>query len=125
MDMQVDFVVRGARGDTTEALREYAARRLSFAVRRFTHRVRHLTVRLVDENGPRRGVDARCSITADLVDGGQLFVEATAAWPFAAITLAAGRLSEALRREADRHAVHRDGTALTSRHKLERDLLVP
>ena len=102
MDMQIEFLVRGARTNTTETLREYAHRRLSFAVRRFTHRVRHVTVRLVDENGPRRGVDTRCSITADLADGGQIFVDAMAAWPFAAITLAAGRLGEALRRDADR-----------------------
>jgi ribosome-associated translation inhibitor RaiA len=119
MDTQIEFHVRGGRDDTTEALREYAFRRLSFAVRRFTHRVHHLTVRLVDENGPRRGVDSRCAITADLAGGGQLFVEATAAWPFSAITLAAGRLSEALRRDADRHAVRRKGSLETSRHKLE------
>jgi ribosome-associated translation inhibitor RaiA len=111
MDTEIEFFVRGARSDTIAPLREHAVRRLSSAVRRFTHRVRHLTVRLVDENGPRRGVDARCSITTDLTDGGVLFVEATAAWPFAAITLAAGRLSEALRREADRHAEHRAGSA--------------
>ena len=107
MDLPIEVVVRGGRIDTTEALHEYALHRLSFAVRRFRHRVRHLTVRLVDENGPRRGVDSRCSITADLIDGRQLFVEATAAWPFAAITLAAGRLSEALRRNTDRHLVRR------------------
>ena len=57
MQTKIEFLVRGVRSDTTEALREYALRRLSFALRRFTHRVRHLTVRLVDENGPRRGVD--------------------------------------------------------------------
>ena len=104
MEMQIAFLARGGRSDTTEALREYALRRLSFTVRRFRHRLRHVTVRLVDVNGPRRGVDSRCSITTDRVEGGQLFVEATAAWPFAAITLAAGRLGEALRRDADRHA---------------------
>ena len=124
MDTRIQFFVRGARSETTDALREYAIRRLSFAVKRFTHRVRQLTVRLVDENGPRRGVDARCSITADLVDGGQLFVEDTAARPFAAITLAAGRLSEALRRKADRHAGHRAGPAGTSAHRAEGRLRV-
>ncbi len=107
MHPRIEFLVRGVHGEATDVLHEYALRRLSFALRRFNHRVRHLTVRLVDENGPRRGVDSRCSIAADLVDGGQLFVEATAAWPFAAITLAAGRLSEALRRHVDRHTVHR------------------
>jgi ribosome-associated translation inhibitor RaiA len=124
MDMRIEFVARGGRSDTTDALREYALRRLSFAVRRFRHRVCHLMVRLVDVNGPRRGVDSRCSITADLVDGGQVFVEATAAWPFAAITLAAGRLSEALRRDAGRHSVRRGGSARTSQHTFEGHLRV-
>jgi putative sigma-54 modulation protein len=107
MDTRIEFLVRGGQNETTDALREYALHRLSFAVRRFRHRVRHLTVRVVDVNGPRRGIDSRCSITADLVDGRPLFVEATAAWPFAAITLAAGRLGEALRRDTDRRVVRR------------------
>jgi ribosome hibernation promoting factor len=107
MDLPIEIFVRGGRTDATDALHEYARHRLSFAVRRFRHHVRHLTVRLVDENGPRRGVDSRCSIAADLIDGGQLFVEATTAWPFAAITLAAGRLSEALRRHTDRYVARR------------------
>ena len=124
MDMRVEFSRRGGRSDTTKALHEYALRRLSFAVRRFQPRVRHVKVRLVDVNGPRGGVDSRCSITADLVDGAQLFVEATAAWPFAAITLAAGRLSETLRREADRQAARRGGFAGASRHRLEGHLWV-
>jgi hypothetical protein len=66
METQIEFHVRGGRSEMVEALSGYALHRLSFAIRRFKHRVRHLTVRLVDENGPRRGVDSRCSITADL-----------------------------------------------------------
>ena len=103
MDLRTDVVIRGRYSETTDALREYALRRLSFAVRRLRHRLGHVTIRLTDLNGPRRGLDSRCSMTADLIDGRQLFVQATAAWPFTAITLAAGRLSEALRRTADRH----------------------
>lgn len=122
MDMRIEFLVRGGRRDTTAALREYALHRLSFAVRRFRHRIRYVTVRLVDMNGPRRGVDSRCSIAADLVDGGQLFVQATAAWPFAAITLAAGRFSETLRRKSDRHSVQRGGSAGPSRQRLDGQL---
>jgi len=105
MDMRVEFFVRGGHADTPEVFRDYAQRRLAFTVRRFGHRVRRLTVRLVDQNGPRRGVDSRCSLTADLVDGRRLFVEAIAAWPFAAITAAAARLNEALRRDGQRFAL--------------------
>ena len=103
MEMQTDVFVRGARKDTTEALREYARRRLSFAISRFRHRVHHITVRLVDLNGPRRGIDSRCSMTADLVDGRSLVVEATEASPFVAITRAAERLGGVLRRGSGRH----------------------
>lgn len=107
MDLPIEFVVRGGNSETLDETREYGLRRLSFAIGRFRHRLRHLTVRLVDENGPRRGVDSRCSLTADLADGGRLFVEATAAWPYAAMTMAAARLTEALRRDGDRHAAFR------------------
>jgi putative sigma-54 modulation protein len=124
MDIPMALFLRSGGSDTTEALREYAGRRLSFAVRRFQHRIRHVTVRLLDVNGPRRGVDSRCTVTADFVDGGGLFVEATAAWPFAAITLAAGRLSEALRRDAGRHAARRGTSAGASRHRHEGHLRV-
>jgi ribosome-associated translation inhibitor RaiA len=110
MDMPIEFLARVGRSDT-EALREYASHRLSFVGRRFRHRVSHLTVRVVDVNGPRRGVDSRCSIAADLVDGGRLFVEASAVVPFAAIALATRRLDDALRRETGRHAARRGASS--------------
>jgi ribosome-associated translation inhibitor RaiA len=122
MDLRIEVLTHGTRTDTREGLREYAARRLSLAVKRFSHRIQRVTVRLVDENGPRRGVDSRCSISAELAEGGQLFVEAIAAWPFAAVRLAARRLAEALRRDGGRHAVRRGGPADTSPHSQEGDL---
>ena len=69
MELPIEFSVRSGRPDTIDALRESAARRLTFAVGRFRHRIRRITVRLVDQNGPRRGVDSRCSITAELLNG--------------------------------------------------------
>ena len=103
MDMSVEFLIRAGQVDTAGALRDYAERRLSFALRRFAHQLEHVMVRLVDVNGPRRGVDSRCSIAARLVDGRRIFVEASAAWPFAAITQAAHRLNQSIRRERGRH----------------------
>jgi ribosome-associated translation inhibitor RaiA len=105
VDTRIELFVRDGHADVPEEVREYAHRRLAFALRRFGHRVRQVTVRLVDQNGPRRGVDTRCSLTADLADGRRVFVEARAAWPFAAITAAAARLGEALRRDGERHAI--------------------
>ena len=114
MEKPVAFLIRGAGRDATEALRNYALRRLSFAVRRHEHRVRQLTVRLVDQNGPRGGRDSRCSMTAELVEGGQLFVEAQAARPFASVALAAKRLSHVLGRDTDRHTAHRPDVVAAS-----------
>lgn len=98
MEISIEFLIRAGQADTAEALREYAERRLSFALRRFAHKIQHVLVRVVDVNGPRRGIDTRCSMTANLSDGRRVFVAANAAWPFAAITQAAHRLNESIRR---------------------------
>ncbi len=102
MDVPIDFVMRSASATDPGALRAYAERRLGFALRRFENRARQITMRLGDINGPRRGIDSRCSITLQLHDGRHIDVEATTAWPFASITLAAKRLNEALRRELEK-----------------------
>jgi putative sigma-54 modulation protein len=99
MEVPIDVVIRSASAADPDTLRTYAERRLAFALRRFEHRARRVMVRLGDMNGPRRGVDSRCSITLELRDGRHIDVEGVTAWPFASITLAAKRLNEALRRE--------------------------
>jgi hypothetical protein len=89
MQVPTDFVIRcdGAAGSAP--LREYAERRLAFALRGFEGRARHLKVRLSDVNEPRGGVNSRCSITLQLRDGRSIGVETTSAWPFASVTHAA------------------------------------
>ena len=72
-------------------------------------------MRLVDLNGPRRGVDAHCSITVDLAGARRIFVDATTAWPFASVTRAAHRLGKAVRRELGRSAFHRDPSSYVRR----------
>ena len=102
MDVPIDFVVRSASVADPDVFRTYAERRLAFALRRFEHRARRVLVRLGDTNGPRGGVDSRCSITLQMRDGRHIDVGAVTAWPFASITLAAKRLNEALRRELEK-----------------------
>src|ERR671923_2441079 len=92
----IAFVIRTANDDSVKDVREFATRRLSFALRRFEHLVRRVTVRLEDLNGPRRGIDSRCAMTLELVDGRQVVAEATTAWPFASVTRAARRLNRAV-----------------------------
>jgi ribosome-associated translation inhibitor RaiA len=98
----IEFFIPASRVDTGLALREYTARRLSFALRRFEDRVRRITVRLIDLNGPRRGVDSRCAMTLELVGGRRIVVEATTPWPFASVGKAAARLNSAVRKEVGR-----------------------
>ena len=103
MQQPIESVIRAATHETAATLREYATRRLSFALRAFQHRVRCVKVRLTDLNGPRRrGIDSRCSMTVELVNGGLIVAEATTAWPFASVACAASRLKEAVRRELGR-----------------------
>lgn len=102
MDVPIDFVIRSAGTVDPDALRTYAERRLVFALRRFENSARRVWLRMGDINGPRRGVDSRCSITLQMRDGRHIDVEAVTAWPFASITLAAKRLNEALRRELEK-----------------------
>jgi putative sigma-54 modulation protein len=110
MEQPIEFMIRVGQADTVDTLREYAVHRLSFALRRFERRIRRITVRIADVNGPRRGVDSRCSMSVDLIDGGQIFVKAISAWPFAAVSQAARRLSQALRRKGERGIGHRESS---------------
>jgi ribosome-associated translation inhibitor RaiA len=109
----IEFMIRIDSTVPRSTLQEHADHRLFFALRRFQDSVRRVTVRVTDQNGPRRGIDTRCVVTADLHRGGAVLVEATSAWPTAAIGEAARRLNEALRRRVDReHAVTRRRTAV-------------
>ena len=98
MEHSIHITMNHVEPEMSRQLRDYAGRRLAFALRRFQRHIRTVHVRLVDLNGPRRGIDSRCSVTAQLTNGRQLFVEATTAWPFSSVTEAADRLSEVLRR---------------------------
>ena len=112
MEQPIELMIRAGQADTIDELREYAVHRLSFVLRRFERRIRRITVRIADVNGPRRGVDSRCSMSVDLIDGGQIFVKATSAWPFAAVSQAANRLSKVLRRKGERGTAHRESSGL-------------
>ena len=48
--------------ERSEALAEHVRRRLPFALGRFAGHVRRVVVRLEDTNGPKGGIDKRCSV---------------------------------------------------------------
>jgi ribosome hibernation promoting factor len=85
-----------------EALRVHLERRLLFALGRFDGRIRRVTVRLADVNGPRGGVDKRCHVSLMLSPGGNVVLEEKNADLVAAIDRAADRLGHAVARKLHR-----------------------
>lgn len=87
--------------DTME-LREHIDRRLGFALGKFGDKVSQVAVHLVDQNGPRGGVDIRCKIHVQLHPHGALFIEQDESSPEQAVDGAIHRLGQAVRRELER-----------------------
>ena len=53
--MQLEFRIR--KGNLLDSVREYAQRRLHFALDRYGNRIGRVTVRITDLNGPRGGIE--------------------------------------------------------------------
>ena len=94
--------VRGDGIDVSPELGGLVERRLSFALSRFGGRVRAVSVGLTDLNGPRGGIDKRCSMQARLAPRGSVRVEDTDSDLPAAIDRAATRLARAVTRALER-----------------------
>ena len=94
--------IRGVNYALDDVMKGHIERRLRFALGRFAARIRRLTVRLTDINGPRRGIDKRCRIAVALVPRGVVMVEGSGDDPFALIADVAKRAGRAARRELGR-----------------------
>jgi ribosome-associated translation inhibitor RaiA len=94
--------VHGYGIDVSPEISGLVERRLSFALSRFGGRVRAVSVRLVDLNGPRGGIDKRCSMQARLAPRGSVRVEHTDSQLPAAVDRAATRLAQAVARALER-----------------------
>lgn len=82
----------------TAALQEYTLHQLRFALSHTRARVRRVSVRLCDLNGPRGGADKRCGIHV-VVDGvGQVVTASTDRDLYAAISQAARRVGRGVAR---------------------------
>jgi putative sigma-54 modulation protein len=98
--MEVEIRIQGI--DLAEAVRTYTARRIRFALGRFTSRVGRVVIRVFDVNGTRGGVDQCCHISAELLPSGKVVLEQTDAELFTAIDRSAERVGQAVRREIQR-----------------------
>lgn len=107
--MRID--VRGQGVDLEPALGAYAERRLTTALHRFEARIPLVTVRLIDENGPRRGVDKRCQVGVTVLRAKPVHVEEQDADPYKAIDAAADRVARAVTRVLGRRRAVRTQAA--------------
>jgi len=94
--------IRARHFSLTDTLRDYCERRARFAMGRLSDRIRDVTVRLEDINGPRGGVDKVAKVTVRLAQGRQLAVEASDTSLAAAVDRALERAGHALGRALGR-----------------------
>ena len=98
--MQIE--IRGQHIELDESVKSHIERRVVFAIGRFQSRLRRVTVRVADINGPRGGVDKRCRIAVELAPSGSLVVEDVDSELFSVIDRATDRLGRAVEREVGR-----------------------
>jgi putative sigma-54 modulation protein len=105
--MQIEVVSQGF--TVTEALREYAHRRLRAALAQLGGHIRRVSVRLYDVNGPRGGVDKGCRIQVTLRQRGPVVVDHMEDDLYAAIDRAADRCGRAAARRVERQRARGPG----------------
>ena len=99
--MQLEFRARGMQ--LASSLESLVRERLESSIRSGRGRLGRVIVRLEDVNGPRGGVDMRCSILAYLDGSSQtVHVEQRSENAFQAVAGAARRAARALERTFDR-----------------------
>ena len=119
--MQIEIQARGFK--LTEALRTQAERRVRFALGSTSGRVRSVVMRLVDENGPRGGVDKRCTIRAALPGVPPVVIEQQEADLYVAIDRAADRAGRAVSRRLGKAPAGRRGASWAANGSLDTESL--
>ena len=98
--MRLDIQATNVR--MTTGLRDHIVRRAYFCLARFGERVASLNIRLSDDNGPRRGQDRVCRISARLRGGAPFVVEDRDARLTLAVDSALRRTARSVARRLER-----------------------
>jgi putative sigma-54 modulation protein len=98
--MQIGIQARGF--TLTEALRAYCERKIRLALGSSSGKVRGALMRLTDENGPKGGIDKRCSIRVVLHEAPMVVVTQDETDLYFAIDRAADRMARTISRRLDR-----------------------
>jgi putative sigma-54 modulation protein len=94
--------IHSSKVGVSEDLREYVERRAGFALAKFGHRVRTVSVTVKDANGPKGGVDKQCRVTVELVPSGTVSIEERQADFPTAIAHAMDRVGRSVGRTLER-----------------------
>lgn len=98
--MKIEVRFRGL--ESSDALREHAARRIHFHLSRFGNDVTALLVRIADVNGPKGGVDKRCQISVYGSRFGSATLDEMSGDVYSAVDMAVQRIGRSIGRELDR-----------------------
>ncbi len=111
--MQIGIQARGF--TLTDALRAHCDRRLRLALGSATSKLQRVIVRLTDQNGPRGGIDKRCTIRAILHAAPPVVIVQDEGDMYVAIDRATDRLARAVFRRLTRNwTIRRASTQLSS-----------
>ena len=85
--------------EVSAELKEFIERRIHFGLGRFKGKIKSLSVRLADINGPRGGIDKCCDIRVDAGLSQEVIVSERQETMFAAVALAMDRVERAVKRQ--------------------------
>ena len=80
-------------------LHDYVRRRAHFSLGRFAGRIKSLSIRLADINGPRGGIDKLCDVRVDVGHGEPVMVRERQVSIHAAVAFAVERAERAVQRQ--------------------------
>lgn len=103
----MNLVVRGVNLPLTDAVVGHVESRLGAALGRFARRVRAVTVRVMDINGPRGGTDKRVEVEVDLEGTGAVRVAQADADVYNAVTRVSHRVKRTVSRSLERFQTRR------------------
>ena len=78
------------------------SRRVRFALSRFWTAIRIITVRAIDINGPKGGVDTRCVLSVKLTSGKEIVVQGEGENVFSVLNYCLARTSRTISRTLER-----------------------
>ncbi len=108
----MEILVRAVNVRHDDNLHAEVESRLQASLGRLAHRIQRVTVRFVDQNGPRGGKDIACLVDVHLRPRGRLFVQETDLDLLSAVNRAGAAAATAMSRRIERSRDRRRGVSL-------------